>query len=196
MKTALIVICIIAAFIFVLLIVPTYVIFDFETHNKNSKFNINIRYLFFNMKMNPKKTPGKKVNTKEKSKKEELPLMEKIEKGIKVYKYIEDDIAEILIYASEHAVKIKNIQFYMNFGLKDAMYTGILTGTSYAAVYNIIALLSNNIAVEKCDVKITPDFEKQHVNIHSRCILKVKNVHIMIIVFKVLKMYFKITKIK
>lgn len=76
------------------------------------------------------------------------------------------------------------------------MSTGIATGTLYGTIYNVISFLNNAFGVEECDVKVNPDFEKKHIDISSKCILKIRNVHIIIVFFKVLKIYFKITKIK
>lgn len=197
----LIILAVILLIIAALFFVPTYVMLEISKEGEKNTFDVKIKYLFFKMKMNAKNSPGKKSEKKEDRKekteeKEELPVLKKIEKGIEIYKYIEDDVEDILSYASEKALTIREITFSMDFGLSDAMYTGIVTGSAYATAYNIIALLNNIFTVEKCDVKINPDFEKKHLDIYSKCILKVKNVHIMIIVFKVLKMYFKITKIK
>ncbi len=209
MKIAFVIIALIIFFIALLLFVPVYVVFEAWAHDKKNDFTVKIKYLFLNIKMNPKKNPGKsgkkpktkksikdvkeKENTKEKGSKTTL---EKIEKGIEVYKYIEDDVAEIIAYAADHAVTVKQLKLIMRFGLDDAMYTGIATGALYGVIYNVIALLDRHLTVHNHEVNLTPEFEGKCFALDGKCILKVKNVHIMIIVFKVLKMYFKITKMK
>ena len=105
-------------------------------------------------------------------------------------------MVDILHYASEKEINIRKLTFFLDFGMKDPMNTGISTGAIYGVIYNMLALLNNAFEVEECDVKINPDFERKHLDITSQCILKIKSVHIIIIVFKVLKMYFKITKLK
>ena len=200
MKIALIIILAILALIIALLFVPTYFSFEFIKDGKNKKFDVLVSYLFFKIKLNrPRKEKGEKNKKEKKPKnetKEETSIVKKAYKGIRIFKEIEDEVVEILLYASNHAVTIKDFNFSMNFGLDDAMYTGITTGAIYGVIYNVISVLNNHIGVEKCNVLVNPDFENRLLDIRAKCILKVKNVHIMIMIFKVLKMYLKITKIK
>lgn len=200
MKTALIIILAIFALIIALLFVPTYFRFEFIKDGKNKKFDVLVSYLFLKIKLNsPRKEKGKKNKKEKKPKKDtkqETSIIKKVDKGIRIFKEIEDEVIEILFYASHHAVRVKDFKVHINFGLDDAMYTGIATGAIYGVVYNIISLLNNHIGVEKCNVLVNPDFENRLLDINAKCILRVKNVHIMIMIFKVLKMYLKITKIK
>ncbi len=195
MKTALIIILAFIALIIVLLFVPTYFSFEFVKDGKNKKIDVLVSYLFIKIKLNRPQKDGKK-REENKEKKKTAPLPEKIKRGIRVFKTVEDDVSELLFYAASHAVRIKDISFYINFGLGDAMYTGISTGAFYGVLYNIISLLNNHIGVESVSVSVNPDFQNKLFNMRTKCILRVKNVHIMIMIFKVLKMYFKITKIK
>lgn len=204
MKTVLVILLAIFLIPVVLLFIPTYLVFELSKEGESHSAVLRIKYLFFSIKLIPKDAPKKKKRNKkgkknpEKAgteKKEDKPLKERIEHGIEVYKKVEDDIAEIIMYAKRHAVTVGEISFLMNFGLSGAMETGIATGALYGVIYNIISLIHHQLSVQKCNVSINPDFEKQHIDIHAKCILKVKNVHIMVIVFKVLKLYFKISKI-
>ena len=177
----------------ILLFVPFFIVVEFSKKDDKKSFDLKIKYLFFCIKIKDKKAEKRKKTIKEK---EDSDLMKKIKKGIKVFKEIEDDVVDILYYASEKAIKIRKLTFFLDFGLSNPMNTGISTGAMYGVVYNILAMLNNFFKIEECDVKINPDFERKHFDIESGCILKIKNVHIIIIVFKVLKMYFKITKFK
>ena len=179
----------------VLLFVPFFIVIEFSKKEDNKNSDIRIKYLIFNVKIKNRenKSENKENAIKEK---DNTTLTEKVKNGIEIFKENEDDVVDILHYASEKAVKIRNLTFCMDFGLSDPMDTGISTGAINGVIYNVLALLNNFFEIEECNVKINPDFERKHMDISSRCILKIKSVHIIIIVFKVLKMYFKITKIK
>lgn len=205
MKVLFIIIFILILFI-ILLSIPVYVSIGFSNGSETDKMKIQIRYLFF--KINPLKDK-KKEDVKEKSKDKQLKKDKKNKTAKKesfsfnnlkqlynIYKKTEDDIADILWYFSKKAVAVRLFSLKLRFGTADAMQTGLATGAAYAAVYNLISLLNNLFAVEKCDVSITPVFEKPMFEIDTKCIIKVKNVHITVIAFKVLKMYLKILKLK
>ena len=193
MKIALIIIALILLIFAVLLFVPFFFVIEFSKKEDKKNFDVKVKYLFFNIKTKEKKNEKPDETVKEK---DNTTLTEKVKNGIEIFKENEDDVVDILHYASEKAVKIRNLTFCMDFGLSDPMDTGISTGAINGIIYNVLALLNNFFEIEECNVKINPDFERKHMDISSRCILKIKSVHIIIIVFKVLKMYFKITKIK
>ena len=195
MKIALVIIAVLFLIFALLLFTPIYFVINFSKTKDGSKFTSSIKYLFLRFSVK-RKTSKKEKQQKEKrddSKVEELP--QKIEKGIELFKYIEDDVVDILHYFSEKVIKIRKFNFFIHFGFSDPMHTGITTGALYGVIYNILSVFNNIFTIEECDVKINPDFERKHLDISSECILKVKSVHIINMAFKVLKMYFKIVKI-
>ncbi len=189
MKIVLIAALALILLIFILLLIPTYCLFEFTKEGEEKKSELKIKYLFFTIK--PSQNPKK-------DKPIEKPKAEK--KGVgewfSVFKSIEDDLIDILQYAKKHAVTVKYLKFIMDFGMADAMQTGIATGAAYGTVYNVIGFLNRNISVEECVVKINPDFERTHLEIDIKCIFRIKNVHIIVIALKALKMYFKMKKNK
>ena len=100
-------------------------------------------------------------------------------------------------YAKQHAVTVKSIDLDMEFDTEDPMRTGILTGTINGGVYNVLAILDNTVGVNDWNIDIRPLFQNQEqLKINFCGIVKIKNVHIIIIVSKILKLYLKIRKIK
>lgn len=202
MKLAVIIISAVLLIFAVLLFIPTYLCFEFKKDEKEKKTFFAIRYLFFCVRLIPKKkTQNKKKKKKENDEKKREKrasdtgtVREKFERAVATYRSVEDDLAGIILYAKRRAVTVREISFFMDIGLEEAMHTGLVTGGLYGVIYNVIALLDYHLSVEKCDVGITPDFKKKRMDISAKCILKVKNVHIMIIIFKVLKLYFKIKR--
>ena len=87
-----------------------------------------------------------------------------------------------------------NIEIKSEFGFEDAMQTGIFTGIYNGFVYSILGVIHNNSKLKKMDVNLSPNFDKKCFYNRFCCILHIKTVHIMIIAFKVLKIYRKIKK--
>ena len=192
MKIFLIIIMALALLLSLFLFLPTNFIFEFSKDRRSKNFEVTIRHLFIKIKLKPPKKKGTKKNPNPQNK--GLTLTEKIDKGISLFKTIEDDIADVLSFASDRAIKIKEFNFLMDFGTGDPMQTGIITGGAYGVIYNIVAILNNTLTVKNCDIVINPDFEDKFLSVSAGCILEVRNVHIMIMIFKVLKMYLKINK--
>ena len=186
MKIFLIILLGVVLLLSVFFFLPTNFVFEFSKDRRGKNFQVTVRHLFLKIKLTPPKKKGTKKNSNPQNK--GLSVPEKIEKSV------EDDIADILTFAKDRAVKIKKFDFLMNFGTGDAMETGIITGGAYGVIYNVVALLDNNLTVKKCDININPDFEERFLAVSAKCILEVRNVHIMIMIFKVLKMYLKINK--
>lgn len=74
------------------------------------------------------------------------------------------------------------------------MYTGILHGIICGVVYNILGVVHSHSTLKKHSVNITPDFDNVCHSIHFNCILKLKNVHIIFILIKGIKIYKKLKK--
>lgn len=193
MKIFLIIILVIAVLLSLFFFLPTNFIFEFSKDKRGKNFEVTVRHLFIKIKLKPPKKKGTPKNPNPQNK--GLTRKEKIEKGFTIFKLVEDDIVDVLCFASEKALKIKEFDFLLNFGTGDAMQTGIITGGAYGVIYNILALFNNYLMVKKCDIKINPDFENRYLSLGAKCILEVRNVHIIIMIFKVLKMYLKINKI-
>lgn len=167
----------------------------YEKTDLDKRADIVIKYLFF------KKRIGK-ADKKDKKKKESAP---KEKKGIEYYKEkinlleklfeeIKDDIIDILKFSRERLIRIKKLDFDFIFGLDDPMDTGIVNGLSYALCYNILGVIHQNSYIEKSNINITPDFDNVCARLRFNCILRMKNVHITVIIVKAIKVYYKLKK--
>lgn len=179
------------------------IIYDSEPGKNQAK----IKYMFFTFYLYPKKS--KKNHTKDKDKNEEKNKKDerknkeeisfdkekkRIENYITVFNKIKGDTVKILRYAAQRAVVFEKIGVKIHFGFDDAMHTGIFTGILNGFVYSVLAVIHQNSTLKDMDVAILPNFEETCFDSHCECILHIRNVHIIIIAFNVLKIYKKIQK--
>lgn len=189
--------------ILLLLFIPSKVRYSFEMDKNYRHQSLVFSYLFIKIPLIPRKDVNKKKKKSKKveeEKKEKFSVQKKIDeiKGIvALLKSVKDDVFVILEYAKQHAVTVKSIDFDMEFDTEDPMRTGILTGTINGGVYNVLAILDNTVGINDWNIDIRPLFQNQELLKINFCgIVKIKNVHIIIIVSKILKLYLKIRKIK
>jgi hypothetical protein len=201
-----IVIIIILAVIFLLLGIwffsSVYVELIYQKNELNQKAEVLVKYHFFKKKIAPPDTKKKKKSKKAEKNKESLEKQSsfdyyknKTEEALRVFNALKEDIADILKYCRERLITVERLDFDFVFGLDDPMYTGMANGLIYGAVYNILAFIHNNSGIRKSSVNITPDFDRECHNIKFHCILRLKNVHIIVIIVKTVKMYYKVKKV-
>ena len=200
---ALIIIALVVSVIAVLLLLPVCVKIKYSKNDHESKFALDARFIFFKLNGRNKFDYEEAVETLKQISLEaiddvedDVSFLKKIGNRLDVLKYVSGDIAKILSFIAKKVIKINKLIFSMNFGLEDPMSTGIATGVAGGVVYNLLALVHNIFTLDDCKVDIEPDFERTHIDIYSECILKIKVVHIISVIFKVLKMYVKIIKYK
>lgn len=153
-----------------------------------------IKYLFLKKKIMPAKTKDKKEKEQKQKSESFETYRKKTADILHIFSMIKKDILDILRYCTKHMIVIKNLTFDFEYGLQDPMYTGILNGIFYGAAYNILSLVYHNANVEKFDINIKPNFDKVCHRLDTNCILRLKNVHITIIMVKTVKLYFKLKR--
>lgn len=205
MKAAIIVFAVLAAVIFVILLFPVRLEILYVKDEASGEISAVCRYMFFKFRLLPQK---KKDTAESGSKTEDMTenkpkgisfekKKEELHQYINLFAVIKDDAAEILRYAAKKAVVFERISVDVVFGFEDAMQTGIFTGLINGFVYNVLALVHNFMTLLKMNVNIQPVFEDTPVfKTRLECILRLKNVHIIIIAFNVLKLIRKIKKAK
>ena len=206
LMTVLIVILIFFAVLTGLLLIPSELMFSFVWNECERRTELKFKYLFLKIILMPKEEKkGKKKkkekkendNNKEKKKYTFDDVKEKCTNIKDIYFEIKDDAANILAYVGKHAVSIKNLDINVRFDFDDPMKTGIYTGIINGSVYNVIGLIDRAVSVEKMKVNIIPLFNNRNFfDISVNGIVKIKNVHIMFILIKTLKIMFKLKKIK
>lgn len=192
-------IILIAAAVVIALILCARITFDikFEKNELNKEAQVWIKYSFFKKRIYPVKVRRNKKEEKiEESAKSDggQGYIDNIKRAAKAFDLLKDDAAELLRFCTEKMIKIKEVEFDYKFGLDDPMYTGIANGLVYGTVYNVLGLVHNNARIEECRINISPDFERVCHNISFHCILQLKNVHIIVMIVKVVRMYSKFKK--
>lgn len=194
MKIALIILLSIIALIFVLLMLPVRLFVDYKKDDVTSEKSFVIKYLFLSFKLFDEKD-----KPKDKPKQEKKPLSfdekrDKVSKYIKIFEDIKDEAAEILDYASNKALVFEKIYTDIEFGFEDAMYTGIFTGVLNGFVYGVLGFIHQHSNLMDMRVNIQPIFENPCFKVKTGCILRLKNVHIIIVAINILKILRKIRK--
>ncbi len=181
----------------VLLLIPLRLALKFDRDGVNNDFTLTVKYLFFTFK------PSKKNKKKNKPKKNEVSEKEpfsferekaRLERYISLYDKLKDDIVRLLDYCARRYVVFEKIGVDIDFGFGDAMYTGIFTGLLNGFVYSVLGIIHHCSDLRDMQVNIQPDFDGTKLNTHAECILRLKNVHIIVIIVNVLKILNKIKK--
>ena len=196
---ALIVILIVLVLMGAFLTVPVLLTFDINAVDKNINGKVILKYGFFKIVLYPKKPKEKKKNKNSTSKKQlTFEGAKNIYQRIKrIYAQCKSDIADILGYAALKSVTIDELKTNIKFDFENPMHTGIATGVINASVYNVYALLDNAVTIKVKEVNIEPLFyNARYFKADIFGIVRLKNVHIMVMLIKLIKVYFKIRKIK
>ncbi|MBR5808740.1 MAG: DUF2953 domain-containing protein [Clostridia bacterium] len=198
MKIALIILISFIALIFVLLLLPVRLLVDYKKDDVTNETSFVIRYLFWNFKLFKNKNKEKK-KPKEKPKEEKKPVSfsekrDKVSKYIKIFEDIKDEIGQILDYAAQKAVVFEKIYTDIEFGFEDAMHTGIFTGVLNGFVYGVLGFIHQHSRLLDMRVNIQPVFDNPSFKVQAGCILRLKNVHIIIVAINILKILRKIRK--
>lgn len=193
---ALIIVSGIAALIAVLLLIPLYISIRYVYNEKSGIARIHLKYLWFRINLVPRSKKKNAEKTKKKKKtdgaKKEGMTVSKLKGYAQSVVAVWDDICEVLEILTKKAVCIKELGVYSKFGFDDPMTTGLVTGAANAFVYNIISVIDNNSNLERYNVSLNPDFDNPQLSVRLQSIIKIKNVHIIVIVIKLIRIFFKI----
>ena len=198
MKIILIIFAILLVLLLALLFIPIRLEIDYKKDAVMNKVNFDIKYICFKFRLFEDKDKDKKPE-KEKEAKEKEPFSfknakAKIDGYIRTFESIKDDAGKILDYAASRAAVFDNVEVETEFGFEDAMHTGIFTGILNGFVYSILGFIHHRSNLRKMNVNIQPVFGNICFNLHIRCILHLKNVHIIVVAVNVLRLLRKIKK--
>lgn len=196
MKVFLIILAIILLLITALLLIPVRVAVKFSKLPEDTSYSAYVKVWFFKVFSLPSK---RKKPKKEKSPKPEKPkksVRDSITGGLDLYKLIAEDVKLILSYTSRHALKVEKLHFIMTYGTGDAASTGVLYGAISGIVYGALGLLAHNHKTKDSLLSVTPDFNNALFKAKGECILKLQNVHIIVITIKLVKLFIKMKKRK
>ena len=177
----------------ILIFTPIRLFLTFCKKDEGSDFKVTLKIGFIERILYPQE----KKKTKGTDEKQDKPsVKDRITSGIELYKMIWEDVKEILLYASKNALKFENLTFHIDYGTGDAAATGILYGVISGIVYGIWGVIGNNAILESYDIDIRPDYYNALLSLDGKCIVKLRNVHIIFIGFKVIKLLKKMKKQK
>ena len=187
-----------ALIVAVLLFVPVRLDFRYKKDAVQNTAELYLKYMWFRIKIIPReqKPPKKQAQKKQEPEQKKDFSIEVFKQQFahykKIFEHSKDDIAAIFQYAGEKAVVLELVDFKLDYGFEDPAYTGMLMGGICGIAYNILALVDRHLDLREKHVDIRPDFHNNCFQMSFQCIARLKNVHIMVILYKVIKIYFKI----
>lgn len=193
MAVVLTILAIILVLILVLLALPIRIFLDYKKDENLNETSFILGYGPLKFKLfGDKKKEDKPQNDEEKEPSSFEEKRNKVSEYIKIFEETKDDAAKILDYAASRAVVIERIKTDIEFGFPDAMYTGIFTGVLNGFVYGVLGFIHHHSNLRDMKVNIQPNFELPCFKIDAGCIVRLKNVHIIIVAIKLLKILKKI----
>ena len=186
-----------AAVLLVMLFAPLDAELSYHKDLYQQEEQLTLRYLGIRI---PLQKGGKKEKKekKEKSEQEEKPddesILARMRKFRSAYQMLREELLGLLRFLSKKAVRIRKFSFSLDFGLEDPALTGILSGIVYGVYYNLLALIDQNLRLDHAETKISPNFQTPCFDLRCVCILRIKPVHIMIMLLKCFKIYLKYKK--
>ena len=153
--------------VFCLFIKITVYVDFYKPKNEKGEFKITLSLLKGFIK---KDIPIKKKQTKPREK----PIKETDKPDVSFIKKVKTSYNKFLILKYTFAktkpklrksLKVKRLNLNVSFGTDDAFNTGILTGSLWAGIYNVIAFISNFVSLTEPESKVNPDFENEYVEV-------------------------------
>lgn len=152
------IILIITAVIMLIMLIPADLIIHVSYNDSKMRNAVNIRYAFLKFKIIPADKKEKTDKPKEEApQKADIPVIKLIKA---VYAEIKGDIKKLGGYLIKRALRIKELNISAKFGVGDPMYTGILSGSVNAVVYNAVAFLDRHMTLDKWNVSLDADFDR------------------------------------
>ena len=118
----------------------------------------------------------------------------KISDIINIYNNFSDDIHKLIEYSANNALTFKNLGIYIGFGTGDAAVTGVTYGVISGIIYTVTGIIDSLCGVQNKNIRISPDFFNSQFSANCECILRLRNVHIIIIAIKFLLLMLRIRK--
>ena len=167
---------------------------------EGGKLNANLSVELFggkikkNIPLAHKKAKAEKTKTaKSEEADEKLSFLQKVKKYYRIFLRISRTWSK-----SKRAVRKRILaeKIYLNFsfGTGDAASTGILTGSLWAAIYNVIAFIANFIRVTEPQISINPSYDEELLGFDCECILKIRLANIITILTIIAVNYYFINK--
>ena len=95
--------------------------------------------------------------------------------------FFADALEEVGTLFSYFKKKLKITEFRLHFhiGAPDAAATGILTGSAWGTLYNVVAILENNFSLCEKNIHVAPDFTREVFETDIKIKLSIKIFYLM-----------------
>ena len=180
----------VTAIILIAAFLPVRVIFSYHTAGET---RLSIKIAFFKISFLPVKKKNHKKKQKKKAEKntptpnkKNSSNTNKIRQVLDLYDKFAEDFGALLDYTSRKSVSFEQLTLHIRYSTGDAAATGILCGMINSVVYSLLGIIHQRAQLENPDIIIQPEFDDAHFIAESECILRLKNVHIIVIAVKVL----------
>lgn len=91
-------------------------------------------------------------------------------------------------------IKVKEFKLNINFGTDDAFDTGLLTGSLWAGIYNVIAFVSNFVSLTEPQVNVNPDFQNKYLEVNSKVKITLRPINLITLALKFIINYYLIKR--
>lgn len=179
---ALYIILIILAVIMLIMFIPVDCVIDISYNDDENRGNIIVKYAFFKIKILPSEPKEEKEEPTEET--EEKPKKERDIKAVinlvkTVYTELKDEIFGLIGHFFKRTIRIKELNISAKFGTGDPMYTGIVTGTVNAAVYNAVSLIDRKMKLDKWNVSLDSDFDNACLSAGLYCKIRTRIAYVL-----------------
>ena len=176
-----------------LLILPVQIELKFSATDKNAFSEYNVTIAGIEAVNSKKQTKKKKVSQKGDTQNKKNKSY-KISDVINIYNVFSEDIHKLIEYSANNALVFKNIDIRIDYGTGDAATTGITYGIISGIIYTLTGIIDSVCGVQSKSIQLSPDFFNSLFTADCGCILRLRNVHIIIIAIKFLLLMSKIRK--
>ena len=178
----------------VLLLFPVRIFISYNKAENETVSTVDVKYMFVKFRIYPDGKPKKQAKEKKEISFEEKKS--KLQKYQGIFEGIRDDAVKILDYSTSKAMVVEKIGVDIEFGFEDAMHTGIFTGILNGFVYSVLGVIHHRATLKAMSVNIQPIFGNPCFKTRFDCILRLKNVHIIVVAVNVLRLLRKMKNIK
>lgn len=183
-----------------IILVPVRVTVGFDSTKQGTHSELGIKIAFLKFKIYPEEEKKKKRKPPPR-KEEHAPrtegkktVLSRIKAVIDGYSEFSEDFGALLDYISRHAACFERLELMLRYSTGDAAATGVLCGVINGIVYGFLGIIHQRTQLKHTDVYIVPEFEAASLEFHTGCIVRLKNVHIIVIAVKLFKLYTKISR--
>jgi len=163
--------------------------------SKKMKYSVRYEISVFGIKKELNFEKFKKKSTEKSESENDSKFADKVKNYYSLFCDFKD------IYTKKSHVLYKNVRaekiyLSLDFGYGDAAQTGILTGSIWAGIYNVIAFVARIIRINEPQISVTPRYNEDMCAFDGECIISGHIVNLISIVVSIGISYFLTTKNK